>query len=94
MPKANKEQTILHLHGIMATGHKAKTSDAALVTAFVTEDRKYSVVIRDDRAFLQTPHGHYQLTKHTSANRYQGTMNNIKVHITAKQIVGKIIYWA
>ena len=89
-----KEQVTLKLHGIMANGHDAKTSDANLVTAFVTDDRKYSVVIRDDRAFLRTAKGNYQLTKHPVANRYQGVVNGIKMHITTKAIVGQIIYWA
>jgi hypothetical protein len=84
----------IKLQGILPDGHIAKTSDADQVSAFVSIDRKVSVVIRPDRAFLRTPKGHYQLTKHKSANRYQGIVEGNKTHITTKLIVGKVIWWA
>jgi hypothetical protein len=88
-----KNQHNVKLHGIMANGHVAKTSDAFKVTVFVSHDRIYSFVLLADRAFLRTTKGHYQLTKHKSANRYQGMVRNIKVHVIAKVIAGKLIYW-
>lgn len=56
-------------------------------TIFVTRTR-------DDMVNLCTAKGSYILHKHPVHNLYMGECNGVKVHVTLKVLVGKVIFWS
>ena len=90
-----KEQHSIKLHGHKLDGIMASSHTADQVRSFKSFDKKFIIKANKDKSVtLYTAKGCYKLIKHSSANRYQGTCGDIKVHFCPAKITGKLIYWA
>ena len=75
-----------------ATKAVAKTSDAKKVVVFTTLSGKTKFSPTTGK--LSTLRGTYQMALNSKTSVWQGEARGIKVHITLKKVVGKLIYWA
>lgn len=92
----SKEQHTVALAGYLANGERAASHNASEVRYF--SDAFENFVVRasaDGNVVLHTSKGTYPLVKHPSIkNLFTGVCAGIKVHMTKKKLVGKVIYWS
>jgi hypothetical protein len=88
-----KSQKSITLHGMKDAHTKARIG--AEVLGFMNDTGSIKVwETTSDTYTMITNKGRYELKKHESANRYQGTCNGVKVHFCPKKIKATLIYWA
>ena len=83
-------------HNFDLIGYRANHTPTLLgkeVFCFATLDKKMVVSRRDEDLVLVTKKGRYTLKKHASLNLYQGQCDGIKVHVSLKKIIGKLVAW-
>ena len=90
-----KEQYEIKVSGYLKTGIKAETHNASKVNHFKNADNTIVIHVKpNDTILLSTKENLYVLKKHDSLNIYKGVCNGVKVQVSLKKIVGKLIYWA
>lgn len=91
----SKAQHTVELAGYISPDQPAQTHNADQVMFFCDEGGQFIVKDHGDDVYLQTHKNGYTLKKHSSIrNLYTGVCAGIKVHVTRKKIVGKLIYWS
>lgn len=73
---------------------KNTTSSSSVLYFRNNENTVHITVHNGSYAIMSTNKGVYTLIKHPTLGIYQGECNGIKVHLTHKAWVGKLIFWA
>jgi len=89
-----KSEKQIPLSGLTQSGDKPRSGKE--VFSFADADELFNIRFDDlmGSCELTTDKGTYTLIKHNVKNLWTGTCAGIKVHITRKVFVGKLIYWA
>ena len=91
-----KTQRVIHLTGYIGQTVALPYQGSAVEEYRGGKDHYFRINKLEDGSgvILETPKGRYDLSLNKAANIYNGIANGVKVHVTLKKTVGKLIYWA
>jgi hypothetical protein len=89
-----KNMKQVKLFAVLENGEKVSSSNWQERVKLTDEDGYFHVFPEKDSCKLTTKKGTYTLKKHPTQNHYHNQLNNFKVQIIVKKMVGTLIYWA